>query len=244
MLNGKGGQAMNGVQELRKLTDAEFAEYEEQGFVIIPNFLPQEEVDSINSEYERLIAADKAEPASMLRLGLRSEFMQSMVAHPRILALVERIVFPGIAIYSAKMVSKVPKGPKVDCVCHWHQDDAYYVRHSQSQRRMSIWLGLHDSDVTNAGVWFLPGSHKRGLREHANLDHGQCRKSIEPSPDEIRDAVCPTIRAGSIVLFSALMWHHSTSNTSDRLRRAFIVSYQEASVVGGNEDQWRILSPA
>ena len=49
------------------------------------------------------------------------------------------------------------------------------------------------------------------------------------------------MKAGSIVLFSARIWHHSGSNQSDRLRRAFIVTYQEAAVVGGNEQQWKIL---
>ncbi len=51
-------------------------------------------------------------------------------------------------------------------------------------------------------------------------------------------------RAGDVVLFSALLWHSSQGNRSDRLRRAFIVSYQEATVEKGNKDQWMVLRPA
>lgn len=228
------------LQDQRALSDAEMEVYEEQGFVVVPDVFAREELDAINAEYERLLAAGKQEPSMMLQLGLRSPFMQSMVAHPRILGLVERIVHPGIAIYSAKMVSKEPH---VDRICHWHQDDAYYTKNSLSRRRMSIWLGLHDSDQANGGVWFIPQSHKRGLRDHIARQSGQCSLSLEPSPEEIRGAVCPAIKAGSIVLFSALTWHYSETNRSDRLRRAFIVSYQEASVIGGNANQWKILRP-
>jgi ectoine hydroxylase-related dioxygenase (phytanoyl-CoA dioxygenase family) len=51
-------------------------------------------------------------------------------------------------------------------------------------------------------------------------------------------------RAGDVLLFSALLWHSSQGNRSDRLRRAFIVSYQEATVPLGNKDQWKVLRPA
>jgi ectoine hydroxylase-related dioxygenase (phytanoyl-CoA dioxygenase family) len=51
------------------------------------------------------------------------------------------------------------------------------------------------------------------------------------------------IKAGSILLFSAMLWHSSKGNQTDTIRRAFIVSYQEATVQGGNGNQWKILRP-
>ena len=47
-----------------------------------------------------------------------------------------------------------------------------------------------------------------------------------------------------MVLFSAWLWHHSKNNTTDRVRRAFIVSYQEATVPKGAGEQWQVLRPA
>lgn len=53
---------------------------------------------------------------------------------------------------------------------------------------------------------------------------------------------CP-VKAGDMLLFSAELWHHSKENFTDQIRRAFIVSYQEATVPRGNGNQWKILRP-
>jgi hypothetical protein len=242
-------EAKSAPSGLKTLTQAQLAEYEQNGFVVVPDVFNAGELELIDREVDRIVGSDKGgdkdsvdwNPRVQLSLGLRSGLMRRIAEDPRILALIEDIVKPGIAIYSSKMVAKVPHD---DQICHWHQDDAYYVRHSQSNSRMSIWLGLQDSDSTKGGVWFVPGSHKTGLRQHATKETGQCRLSFDPVQAEIMGAVCPSMRAGSIALFSALTWHSSGPNTTDQVRRAFIVSYQEATVVGGNKDQWRILRSA
>ena len=58
------------------------------------------------------------------------------------------------------------------------------------------------------------------------------------------DAIPCPVKMGDMLLFSATMWHHSKGNGTDRVRRAFIVSYQEATVPRGNGKQWKILRPA
>ncbi|HIG16930.1 MAG TPA: hypothetical protein EYQ31_06380, partial [Candidatus Handelsmanbacteria bacterium] len=149
---------------------------------------------------------------------------------------------PGIAIYSAKLV---PKLPHDDAVCHWHQDDAYYSQISQSQTRMSVWVPLQDSDEENGCLWVMPGSHAKGLQKSQQRRDGYCNKELIPPDDfDFSQAVSVPARAGDVLLFSALLWHSSQGNRSDRLRRAFIVSYQEATVPLGNKDQWKVLRPA
>ena len=75
--------------------------------------------------------------------------------------LIEGVVHPGIAIYSAKMVEK----PALDeTVCHWHQDDAYAQQQSISACRMSVWIPLSDCDEGNGCLWMVPGSHLQGLQ--------------------------------------------------------------------------------
>lgn len=58
------------------------------------------------------------------------------------------------------------------------------------------------------------------------------------------DAIPRPVKAGDIMLFHARLWHHSKGNRTDRMRRAFIVSYQEATVPRGNGDQYKVLRPA
>jgi hypothetical protein len=57
-----------------------------------------------------------------MQLGLRSEKTRDFAEDERILSLIENLVKSGIAIYSAKLTSKMPH---TDIVCHWHQDEAY-----------------------------------------------------------------------------------------------------------------------
>jgi ectoine hydroxylase-related dioxygenase (phytanoyl-CoA dioxygenase family) len=52
------------------------------------------------------------------------------------------------------------------------------------------------------------------------------------------------VKAGSAVLFSALLWHGSKGNRTEQVRRAFITSYQEATVPRGNGEQWKIVRAA
>jgi ectoine hydroxylase len=235
--------------ELKKLTHAQLADFEQNGFVVVPDVFPPEDLQVIDRELDRIIDGDKGQdrdgvdwsPRCQLMLGLRSGLMRQVAEDPRILTVIEDIVKPGIAVYGSKMVAKVPHDEQV---CHWHQDDAYFSQNSQSRTRLSVWIGLQDADSTNGGVWFLPGSHKTGLRKHAPKKTGQCKLSFDPVQAEIAGAVCPPVKAGSLVLFNALTWHSSGPNPSDRLRRAFIITYQEATVMGGNKDQWRILRSA
>jgi ectoine hydroxylase-related dioxygenase (phytanoyl-CoA dioxygenase family) len=62
----------------------------------------------------------------------------------------------------------------------------------------------------------------------------------EPRPH----AIPLPVRTGSVVRFTAWTWHYSKNNTTDRVRRAFIVSYQEGTLTRGAGERWKLLRPA
>lgn len=162
----------------------------------------------------------------MLQLGLRSKVTRKFCQDERILNLIKEIVKPGIAIFSSKLTAKMPH---FNDICHWHQDDAYYNAHAVSKVRMSTWIPLRDVDEENGCRWVVPGSHKLGIQEHGEYG-GQCPKSIGPNMQMFEDAIPCPVNMGSVLLFSAMLFHHSKGNKTNRVRRAFIVSYQEATV--------------
>jgi ectoine hydroxylase-related dioxygenase (phytanoyl-CoA dioxygenase family) len=246
-----------GAPARRTLTSEERRVYEEQGFVVVPDVIPAAELAALDREIdrilERLIAERRErgeargnghheETGSILQLGLRSEVCQRVAEDERILTLIENVVRPGIAIYSVKLIAKPPR--MIDVVCHWHQDDAYYVKQSDSQTRMSVWVPLQDAHERNGCLWVVPRSHLLGLQEHRTKSYGQCRLSMDEQQIDLSRAIPVPVTAGSAVLFSALTWHGSKGNETDAVRRAFIVSYQEATVPRGNGGQWKILRPA
>jgi phytanoyl-CoA hydroxylase len=227
----------------RRLSAEERRTYDALGYVVIPDVFPPAELEALDHEIDRLLdsGASTVRPGWIHQLGLRSDVTRYFAQDPRLLSLIDQIVHPGIAIYSAKLAAKLPHNPEV---CHWHQDDAYYVKQSQSQTRMSVWVPLQAAHERNGCLWVLPESHLWGLQPHVNYDYGQCRTAMRYEDVDVSKAIPVPVSAGSVVLFSALLWHYSKGNETDQTRRAFIVSYQEATAARGNGDQWKILRPA
>jgi ectoine hydroxylase-related dioxygenase (phytanoyl-CoA dioxygenase family) len=234
----------------RRLSAAERRTYDEQGYVVVPQVFPADELEAIDAEIDRLLTepgndAGGIHPTWVFQVARRSEIARRFAEDERLLALIAEIVQPGIAIHSTKLV---PKPPRSEDVCHWHQDDAFYLNPDDpltfSRTRMSVWVPLQDADERNGCLWVVPGSQAWGLEDFHMVDSGQCRKVIDREAYAEANAVPLRVRAGDVVLFSALLWHHSKHNQTDRVRRAFIVSYQEATVGKGAGEQWKVLRPA
>jgi ectoine hydroxylase-related dioxygenase (phytanoyl-CoA dioxygenase family) len=234
---------------MRGLTAEERSFYDEQGYVIVPGVLPAADLASIDAEIERLLpeAEDRSDvrPGWIFQLGLRSEIIRAFAEDERLLALVEEIVQPGIALEEAKLVAKPPHSP---IICHWHQDEAFYQRPDDpgtaSNVRMAVWMPLQDADERNGCLWVVPGSHRWGLRPWDWAESDACRKRLRESEYAEEHAIPVRVKAGDAVLFSSWTWHHSEGNLTDVVRRAFIVTYQEASILDRRRAEWKILRPA
>jgi len=226
-----------------RLDPDSLATYHEQGYVIAPGVFSAGEITAINGEIDRLQAEkpDAFAESGLYQLGLRSPITEAICRDERILTLIEDIVSPGIAIYSAKMVHKPAHS---DLVCHWHQDNAYYNQHSDSHCRMSIWLSLQDTTEANGCLWVVPGSHKGGTLPAEKRGNGHCDLAFEDGGKPLPGAIPRPLGSGDVLLFHADLWHRSLGNHSDKPRRSFIVSYQEATAARGNGAQHKILRPA
>lgn len=233
----------------RRLTPEEVATFERQGYVVIPDVFPAGELETLDQEIDRLLTepgndAGGIHATWIFQVARRSDMARALAEDERLLALVESVVYPGIAVHSSKLV---PKPARSQDVCHWHQDEAFYFRPDDpdtlSRRRMSIWLPLQDAHERNGCLWVVPGSHAWGIDPYHMVDTGQCRKVIDREAYADEHATPLPVRAGSVVLFSAWLWHHSKNNHTDQVRRAFIVSYQEATVPKGAGEQFKLLRP-
>lgn len=238
----------------RKLTGRQLAFFRENGYLIVDEVFGKEELDELNDELEvryqeRLkdpeIARSQEKRSNIHGLGADSERSRRLASDPRILALIEDLVQPGIALFSAKLISKGPNEP--NNVCHWHQDEAYWYKTGLSACRMSIWLPLQNTDRRNGCLRVVPVSHRHGIVDHlprSSRDHGACRLSFLPGEEELPHTVYCEISVGTVVLFSNQVYHSSLGNHTDRHRRAFILSYNEATLAQGKDRDYRILRPA
>ncbi|CAG7615978.1 Ectoine dioxygenase [Paenibacillus solanacearum] len=229
---------------MRKLTAEEHRHYDEHGYVVVDNFFAVDELSEINQELDRCEKPTQAtgeHEGFTYQLAMLTDKTKQFAHDDRILNLLEDIVKPGIAIFSSKLLTKQPHSPSV---CHWHQDDAYYTEVVDSNTRMSIWVPLQDTDERNGCLWIVSGSHRQGLQPYTTKSDGTCRKALVEEQVDLSQAKPVPMKAGSILLFNALTWHSSKGNETDQVRRAFIVSYQEATVPLGRGKQHIVLRPA
>ena len=224
--------------------------YERDGYVAVPDVFPSEELAALDAELDRLIAIPGNDAGGhragwIYAVAQRSELTRHFAEDERLQALIEDLVFPGIAIHSTKLVTKLPNS---DDICHWHQDEAFYTKPDDpetfAQRRMSVWVPLQDTDQHNGCLWVVPGSHRWGIDPWTPQDTGTCQRRVNRVEYADEHAVPLPVTAGTVGLFSAYTWHHSKNNATDRVRRAFIVSYQEATLGRGAGEQWKVLRPA
>jgi len=233
---------------IRKLTVEERQHYQHYGYVHVPDVFSAAELDAIDQEIDRILPTADAggnRQGWIYKIAAKSDMAGAFASDERMIGLVEDVVSPGIAIHSSKLVTKLPHS---DDICHWHQDEAFYLNpgdpETVSQCRMSVWVPLQDATLENGCLWVVPGSQEWGLQEYNIAPSGTCVKRIDREAYANEHAVAVPVKAGSAVLFSAWTWHHSRNNQTDHVRRAFIVSYQEATVPRGAGDQWQILRPA
>jgi ectoine hydroxylase-related dioxygenase (phytanoyl-CoA dioxygenase family) len=233
---------------IRNLTADEQHHYDEQGYVLVPNVFSASELEAIDQEIDRILPEADAggnRAGWIYKIAGKSDLAGRFAEDERLLGLIEHIVQPGIAIHSSKLVTKLPRS---EDICHWHQDEAFYLdpgnADTVSKTRMSVWVPLQNATTTNGCLWVVPGSHRWGLESYSIAPTGTCVKKIDREAYANEHAVAVPVESGSAVLFSAWTWHHSKNNQTDAVRRAFIVSYQEAAVRRGSGDQLKVLRAA
>ncbi|MCY3862923.1 MAG: phytanoyl-CoA dioxygenase family protein, partial [bacterium] len=103
----------------------------------------------------------------------------------------------------------------------WHQDNGYTF--IEPQQYLTVWLALNDATVENGCPWVVPGVHLHGTLAHTYVDPlgFECFERCE-------NPVAAPVSAGGAVVFSSLTPHLTGPNTTDRVRKAYILQYAPA----------------
>jgi ectoine hydroxylase-related dioxygenase (phytanoyl-CoA dioxygenase family) len=80
---------------------------------------------------------------------------------------------------------------------------------------------MPDVALDNGWVWAAPGLHRRGTLEHHFVDPLGWQVFEQPPVPP----VAVPVPAGGAVVFSSLTPHLTGANTSDAVRKAYIVQY-------------------
>jgi phytanoyl-CoA hydroxylase len=155
----------------------------------------------------------------------RSAYARRFVADEVFAGLARDLIGPDVRLYWDQSVFKQPQGAEPVL---WHQDNGYtYV---EPQAYLTCWVAVTDATPENGCIAVMPGVHRDGTLEHRNTPVG------EECWGDWSSAVEVPVRAGSIVVFTSLTPHATKRNTTDDVRKAYIIQYAPDGAVAQHGD--------
>ncbi|MGI9579153.1 MAG: phytanoyl-CoA dioxygenase family protein [Microthrixaceae bacterium] len=214
----------------------ESKQWDDQGFFCLEGAIdPQliarvtDEIDPLEAQLEELLRAAGGtvsiatadEITFTTHVVTRSPVLRDFASGFPFTALCCDLIGPDARLYWDQAVYKKPEPGRE---FPWHQDNGYTF--IEPQQYMTCWVPLVDATVDNGCPWVLPGVHRRGTLEHWSTDLGfECVEHAE-------GAVPVEARVGDVVVLSSLTPHRTGPNTSDDVRKAYILQYApDAAVV-------------
>jgi len=131
------------------------------------------------------------------------------------------------------------KRPREGSEYPWHQDYPYwYVRTPEHAHEIvNAMIFLDDAALDNGALRVLPGSHRKGPAPRDRSEPSQFL--ADPAHIDETQSVALVAPAGSVLFFPALLLHRSSPNTSERQRRALLLSYQPEGRARQETLPWR-----
>jgi phytanoyl-CoA hydroxylase len=229
----------------RSLTPDQVAQFDEHGFVVVPDLIDADTVAEVRDDLDRLEAEVDAflqtredgrfsiTETGALTIAIhavtRSEKAKALSAHPAILGLCADLIGPDVRLYWDQAVYKKTEKPRR---VPWHQDNGYtYV---EPQEYLTVWLALTDATEENGCPEVAPGAHRQGTLLHHYVEPlgWECLEEGTPS-------VAAPVPAGGAVVFSSLTPHRTGPNRTDEVRKAYILQYcpSDAEILQGDPSE-------
>lgn len=211
------------------LSEAEVDRYHEDGYVIPEYRLPEETLQDIRADYDRLLTRHP-EFRDYCPMLLRYDLsFLNYARDPNILDMVAQVIGPDIILWNSSFFAKpAANGKKTP----WHQDGEYWPLRPLAT--CTVWLAIDEATVENGCLNFMPGSHKRKeLRPHrTNKDPNFTlhQELLESEYDDDK-AVPLELEAGQMSLHDVYLLHGSEANDSGKPRRGMTMRFMPGTSV-------------
>jgi phytanoyl-CoA hydroxylase len=227
------------------LSEEQVAQYEREGYLIVPDLLSDDEIDTFVA-YEQ-----QPKPEGWienLRHHVDDPHWRHIAMHPNVVSIARQLLGGSTPrIVQTMYMERKPAGDSEigSKGIALHQDLHYLP--TEPPTLMACWIAMNDTDAGNGGLCVVPGSHQRGLYEAEMTHHDEEHDAWEVEypmrdrsgkawtqrfysfdiegldDDEIKRLTVPK---GAGVFFSGYTIHGSYANRSkDRMRRAFATHY-------------------
>ena len=221
------------VQNPKRLAPEQVAGFNRDGYLKGIRIFSEQESAHIRRYFDELLARTLAaggDSYSISTAHLRYGRVYDLLTNPRIVACVKDLVGENVIAWGSHFFCKMPgDGKRVS----WHQDAGYWPL--TPSKAVTAWLAIDDSNVENACMRFIPGSHLYGhLTYHLSEDdEANVLNQTVADVEKFGDPVNVELKAGEISIHSDLLLHGSEANDSSRRRCGLTLRYCPADVRAG-----------
>jgi ectoine hydroxylase len=215
-----------------KLGAQALQEFDELGYLFLPDCFGAAEAALLREEAERIYASSRQEvwrektgaPRTAFAAHTYNEAFRLLGAHPRLIEPVEQILGEPVYMHQFKVNAKAAfEGD----VWQWHQDYGTWARDDgmPEPRAMNIAVFMDEVMAINGPLMLVPKSHRHGTLAAAHdlattsyplwtLDKDTVTRLVEHG-----GIVAPTGKPGAVLLFHGNLVHGSAPNITPYPRR-------------------------
>jgi len=226
-----------------KLTQQQIADFNRDGFLLLPKFAPLElcddirllaqkhldaKIEPIESEEEYLNKDSDHKTVRRLRQVYdREPLFAQWMTYKEIRPILKQLLGEQPCLLLAHHNSIMTKLPKISSETSWHQDIRYWSY--ENDNLLSVWLSLGDEYLENGLLEFIPGSHKMHFLPDQFDELSSFRSDIDKNQEVIDRRIHHKLYKGDVVLFHAKTLHYAHANSSDDTKISFVYSLRGAS---------------
>jgi ectoine hydroxylase len=210
------------------LTEEQRAAFERDGFLLVPDALPPDMVETLLGAVDRLYeqgvreqGLSKTNHWQMRNCVVADSIFLELLDWPATFPLVVDLLNWNIHLITSHLIVRAPSPPGADANWKaegWHRDGGTsYGEMQEPHPRLFIKIAYWLTDLSEpgrGGIRFVPGSHRLVGRP----------AQADGAPDPY-GAIEVRARPGDAVLFEQRMWHAVGPNSSELTRKSLFFGY-------------------
>ena len=213
-----------------RLSRAQKASYEQDGFILLSGFLPPDEARALRREVHAIASRQGPTNATWTSVAgggtllehshdiqYRSAAFTRLLVDARLTGALTSLIGPNVQLHHNKMFIKPPQ---CGSPFPMHQDHAYFPHRGTSMT--AVIFHLDDASDEKGCLRVYPGSHKQGPQPSYGSDH-----HVDPERFPISGATPVPARAGDLLVFNYLLVHGSGINRSSEPRTTWLVQVRD-----------------
>jgi len=212
--------------KLHGLSIEQKMEWERDGYVVLPDFLTEDEVNFYNARMDEAFDRWRAQGGSNPELGQLSHVEQicgiiehgdaflELMEHPKMMGVMRDLIGDAFVMIDNDAMLKPPKK---EAHTSWHRDTSSWlvVNEKPVPFMVKVFYFLSDVEYDGGCLAFLPGS------VHMSNEKLPKVSKQEDMPGHVRMSV----KKGTAVAFHGYTYHSALNNYSDQTRRTLIYNY-------------------